>query len=176
MSRRVMSKDPKQLPVPDPAEVTNEQGDTNFKNCMSIIKIVPKYDGTYEFSEWLERLRITAKLRGVTNLSTVLPLLLEGNAFKVYQNMSLKSRDEEVLLIKALHDAFSIDSYTAYCLFVNCKYTHQGVDVFAIELTRLAKIAGIYSEQILINAFLKGNPGYIYHILFAPLHPLTLCL
>ena len=57
------------------------------------LKLVPEYDGsgTQSVVEWLEKLELICKLRGVTDDASVIHLRLSGGAFAVHLQL-----DEDV--------------------------------------------------------------------------------
>lgn len=50
------------------------------------VKLIPEYDGSVAQSaaEWLEKLELICKVRGVSDVANVIPLRLTGSAFAVY--------------------------------------------------------------------------------------------
>ena len=59
------------------------------------IRLVPEYSGDGKVGEWLDKVALICQLRGVEDLTAVIPLRLCGDAFAVYQQLSeAEKRDE----------------------------------------------------------------------------------
>ena len=58
------------------------------------VKLIPEYDGSGKQTvvEWLEKLELVCKLRGVTDNASVIPLRLTGGAFAVYLQLGESDR------------------------------------------------------------------------------------
>ena len=76
--------------------------------------LVSQYDGSGEFSEWIQKLELVAKIQKVDDLHVVLPLLLSGGAFAVYQGLSEDVKEDYANVRNALTAAFSSSPLTAY--------------------------------------------------------------
>ena len=50
-------------------------------------EIIKNFDGSGDISVWLNKLKLIADMKGIPDLSVVLPLFLEGQAFAVYEHM-----------------------------------------------------------------------------------------
>ncbi|KFD59597.1 hypothetical protein M514_28223 [Trichuris suis] len=50
------------------------------------LRLIPEYDGTarQSIAEWLEKVELVCKLRGIDNIADVIPLRLTDGAFAVY--------------------------------------------------------------------------------------------
>ena len=92
-------------------------------SAMSIVikfaDLVSQYDGSGEFSEWIQKLELVAKLQKVDELHVVLPLFLSGGAFAVYQGLSDEIKEDYKEVKNALTTAFSASPLTAYEEFIN---------------------------------------------------------
>ena len=77
------------------------------------MKLVLEYDGTGTRSvvEWLEKLELVCKLRGVTDVASVIPLRLNGGAFAVYLQLDEDVRKSKEKVKAALLAAFAVDPY-----------------------------------------------------------------
>ena len=141
--------------------VMNEGGNRDedaVKTSVRVLNVVTKYDGGLDVEEWLERVRMVCDVQGIKDARRIMPLLLEGPAFSVYMNMSEEERDVKGGVESALRKTFGINKYTAYEMFVNLKCVSDKVDLYAINLKRLAKSAGIESKDVIKCAFVCGLP------------------
>ena len=122
--------------------------------------LVSQYDGSGEFSEWIQKLELVAKLQKVDELHVVLPLFLSGGAFAVYQGLSDEIEEDYKEVKNALTTAFSTSPLTAYEEFINRRLKeNESVDVYLAELTRLSKLISSHvSEEWIRCAFILGLP------------------
>ena len=145
------------------AKVT--QGDSTSMD----LRLIPEFDGTSQaVEEWLAKLELTCKLRGITELHTVVPLRLTGGAFAVYQQLTTANKEEYVKIKEALLAAFAADKFIAYEQFIARKLQDgEPVDVYLADLRRLAELFGGISDSALSCAFVAGLPEASRHILRA---------
>lgn len=121
--------------------------------------VVTCYDGSGDVIGWIEKLKLVAKLQGVNDLSDIIPLFLQGQAFSVYQHMSNDDKSNACKVEETLIEAFSINPISAYDLFKQREWEFgESVDGYLSELRRLAKLACIENDQILRCAFISGLP------------------
>ena len=121
--------------------------------------MIPQYDGTGDFAEWVKKLELVAKLQGVCELENFLPLFLVGEAFLVYDALSSKDQGDYVRLRSQLCRAFSSDMFSAYDKLLGRRYTPgESVDVYLADLTRLGGLIGS-PENLLKCAFISGLPS-----------------
>jgi len=129
----------------------------SFKHVFDGLK---PFDGNGDVSTWIKKLDLMLHLHKIKDGAAVIPLLLEGEAFAVYEQLEQK---EDLLAIKlGLIRAFEMSSFQAYQLFVKREIKHgESVDVFAADLRRLAKLANIESEALIKMAFVVGLPNNV---------------
>ncbi|KAK4318140.1 hypothetical protein Pmani_010831 [Petrolisthes manimaculis] len=84
------------------------------------LKLIPEYDGSAKQSvvEWLEKLELVCKLRGVSDVASVILLRLSGGAFAVYLQVNEEDRKNAKKIKEALLAAFAVDPYAAYEQFI----------------------------------------------------------
>ena len=134
------------------------------------IKLIPEYDGSSAQSvvEWLEKLELVCKLRGVKDVASVIPLRLTGFAFVVYLQLAEEDRKCTEKVKKALLAAFAVDPYVAYEQFVTRKLcSAEPPDVYLAELRQLTSLFGGISDKALACAFVAGLPGGVRQLLRA---------
>ena len=126
------------------------------KRYTQLMKLVDKYDGSSDIHEWLTRTKLVAQLHDMMDLSGILPLLLHGPAFQVYQNMDTVKRREADVVERALIKAFGLDAFDAYAKLVNRRCSkYESVDCYLLDLKRLALCANVSSEKLLKCAFVN---------------------
>ena len=104
------------------------------------LRLIPEFDGaSHAVVEWLEKLELVCKLRGITELHTVVPLRLTAGAFSVYQQLTSSEKEKYDSIKAALISAFATDKFLAYEQFVVRKLRE---DVYLAELRRLAELFG----------------------------------
>uniref|UniRef100_A0A5S6Q1G1 Uncharacterized protein n=1 Tax=Trichuris muris TaxID=70415 RepID=A0A5S6Q1G1_TRIMR len=121
--------------------------------CLNWITV----DATPE-PQWLEKVELVCKLRGIDDIATIIPLRLTGGAFAVYSQLADKERKSPAKVKGALLSAFAVDPYVAYELFVMRKLgVDESPDVFLAELRRLTSLFVGVSERTLACAFVAGE-------------------
>ena len=134
------------------------------------LKLIPEYDGggAQGVVEWLEKLDLVCKLRGLDDVASVIPLRLTGGAFAVYLQLAESDRKKTKKVKEALLAAFAVDSYVAYEQFVSRKLrSGESPDVYLVELRRLASLFGGLSDKALACAFVAGLPEDVRQLLRA---------
>ena len=118
-----------------------------------------------DFSAWLKRLELVAKLKGLEDdLVSVLPLFLEGDAFAVYDQLEGSVKVDYEKVKAALTDDFSEDFYAAYESFVGRKLGEEEAPAtFMADLKRLSGLMGNKKEPdgLIKCAFLRGLPAQV---------------
>lgn len=132
---------------------------------MSTVKlsdIVCKYEDSSsgDFSEWLDKLELVAKLQKIDDLTSFLPLFLVGPAFAVYKQLAEATRNDYTELKKALLSAFGVNCYAAYNqLQRRVLQDGEGVDIYLADLRRLVTLMGQKDPEPLLKcAFMSGLP------------------
>ncbi len=133
------------------------------------LRLIPEFDGTSQsVVEWLDKLELVCRLRGITELYTIVPLRLTGGAFSVYQQLGGTDKDNYDTIKAALISAFAADKFVAYEQFVERRLRDgESVDVYLADLRRLAALFGGIPDTGLSCAFLAGLPEAARHILRA---------
>ena len=126
-----------------------------------ISDVVRPFSGDGDVVQWLCKLEMVAKLRGIRELSDFLPLFLEGPAFDVYSEMEESSKEDAEEIKKVLTDAFGTNAFQAYELLAKRSWNGEPVDVYLSALRRLAKLADVESEALLRRAFIVGLPPVV---------------
>ncbi|CDW61201.1 zf-CCHC domain containing protein [Trichuris trichiura] len=132
------------------------------------VRLIPEYDGSSNqpISEWLDKLELVCRIRGIDDVTSVIPLRLAGSAFAVYSQLPLEHQRDAVKVKDALRAAFEVDSFVAYERFVSRKLKpNEQPDSFLADLRRLASLFGGVSEKALACAFVAGLPGSIRQLL-----------
>ena len=128
------------------------------KMSVRVLSVMSKYDGGADVEEWLERVNVVCDVQGIKDARRIMPLLLEGPAFSVFMNMPERDRNAKGGIESALRRTFGMSKYVAYEMFANLKCLNDKVDMYAINLKRLAKSAGIESKSVIKCAFVCGLP------------------
>ncbi|KAK8394243.1 hypothetical protein O3P69_006434 [Scylla paramamosain] len=113
------------------------------------LKLIPEFDGsgTQAVVEWLEKLELVCKLRGVDDVASVIPLRLTGDTFAVYLQLTKSERKKTEKVKEALLAVSAVDSYVAYEQFVKRKLrSGEFPDVYLAEFRRLAYLFGGISD------------------------------
>lgn len=143
------------------------------------LRLIPEFGGSRgdSVSEWFEKLELVCRLRGVKDLTTVVPLKLTGGAFAVYQHLTDKSKEDIKIVKNALISAFSTDAYIAYEQFIARRLKPgESADVYLADLRNLATLFGGIPEKALTCAFVAELPDSVRQLLRASSRIETLVL
>ena len=76
------------------------------------LRLIPEFDGTsLAVVEWLEKVDLICKLRGITELHTVVTLRLTGGVFSVYEQLTNTNKNKYEKVKEALISAFLQTSF-----------------------------------------------------------------
>ncbi|XP_067936897.1 E3 ubiquitin-protein ligase rnf213-alpha-like [Watersipora subatra] len=102
-------------------------GDTMPEMSVKVSELIKTYeDGkSGDFSVWVDKLELVAKLQKVDDLTTFLPLFLSGAAFAVYKHLEDDIKEDYPKLKAALLTAFSVDRFSAYIQLQNRALRHD---------------------------------------------------
>lgn len=125
-----------------------------------ILKQYEDYNTSGEFTVWVEKLELVARLQRITDKLAFLPLFLSGPAFSVYQQLSEEVRADYDELKKELIKAFSTNPFTSYDqLRSRVLAEGESVDVYLADLRRLVSLMGqTHSDPLLRCVFVTGLP------------------
>jgi len=126
-------------------------------------RMVPSFDGRGDVTVWLKKVKLVAKLRGITDLHAVIPLYLDGPAFALYEELPEDAKDKVDRIENALLSAFAMNKFQAYEALQRRKWKGEAetVDVYLSDIRKLAKLAGINDEEMIRCAFVVGFPAEI---------------
>ncbi|XP_043200185.1 uncharacterized protein LOC122369472 [Amphibalanus amphitrite] len=133
------------------------------------LRLIPEFDGaTQPVTEWLEKVELVCRLRGIDALHVVVPLRLTGGAFAVYQQLDEQDKAGYETIKNGLISAFAEDKFDAYDRFEKMKLRRgEPVDVFVAELRRLSGLFGGMSDGGLACAFVAKLPETTRRVLRA---------
>lgn len=125
-----------------------------------LIKSYEDSNTSGEFTMWISKLELVAKLQEVNDLKSFVPLFLNGPAFSLYQQLSDDIKGDYKKLKKELVTAFSINCYSAYSqLRERVLQEGETVDVYLADIRRLVESMGqTEPEPLLKCAFVAGLP------------------
>lgn len=125
--------------------------------------IITRYEDNRsgDFAEWLEKLELVAKLQNVSDLTSFLPLFLNGPAFAIYKQLSEEEKGDYEKMKAALLSAFGVNCYVAYeQLQRRMLQDGETVDVYLADLRRLVTLIGQSSAEPLLKcSFMAGLPS-----------------
>lgn len=133
------------------------------------LRLIPEFDGaSLPVAEWLEKVELVCRLRGITELQNIVPLRLTGGAFSVYQQLGSADKGSYEKIKTALISAFAVDKFIAYEQFVGRRLRDgESADVYLADLQRLAMLFGGITNAGLSCAFVAGLPDSSRHVLRA---------
>ena len=124
-------------------------------------KMIKPFDGDGDVSAWLAKVDLVAKLTKTEDVSSLIPLYLEGGALAVYLEMDDSDKTDASRLKKGLMRAFADSQFVAFNKLKQLAWTGESVDIYATELRKLAKESGLTStalEHTVRLAFVTGMP------------------
>lgn len=127
-------------------------------------EMIKAFTGEGDVVAWIQKARLVAKLKKVTDLASFIPLFLDGDALALYLELSEDERSDAETIIAKLKEAFTDGAFVAYAKLVRMKWTGQPVDVYANEIRRLAGLAGLKGEgleSVVRLTFVNGLPDTI---------------
>ena len=77
------------------------------------------FDGSGDIATWLRKVELVARIKEINDVSTLIPLYLEGPAFSVYDQLDDAKKKDEEAIRKALLEAFGMNKFAAYDAFRN---------------------------------------------------------
>lgn len=150
--------------MPDPSDSTSK-GAAPAPSVLSVrlTDLVGRYDGREDFSEWIKKFELVMQRQALTDLETVLPLFLSGDAFAVFDALESADKKSYGKITSALTTAFSLEAFSAYEAFVSRHFQPgETVDVYLADLRRLARLVhSSPSEEWIKAAFVFGLPEQV---------------
>jgi len=123
--------------------------------------IIKPFCGDGDVIAWLKKVQLVAKLQKITDVATMIPLFLEGDALALYLEMSERDQEDADLIRSRLISAFAEGPFVAYEKLKRVKWTGESVDVYANKIKRLVDLAGykgLGAEHTAKLAFITGFP------------------
>ena len=127
-------------------------------SAVKITDLVRPYNGDGDIVEWLNKFELIAKLREIKETESTVPLFLEGSAFAIYNELIDSGKKSYEAIKGALVKAFSLNAFQVLTKRV---WSNESVDVYLTDLRKLARLAGISSDMLLIRAFIVGLPSVV---------------
>lgn len=126
-----------------------------------VTDLLQTFNGEGDVVEWLNKVELVAKLREIKDLENIIPLFLTGSAYSVYNELSDSAKKSADEIKTALLQAFSLNTFQAYEQLVKRIWCNESVDVYLTDLRRLARLADVSSDKLLVRAFVVGLPGVV---------------
>jgi hypothetical protein len=127
-------------------------------NNLKVKEMIKPFTGENDVETWLTKVDLVMKIHKLKNEAEFIPLFLEEAALAVYLQMSEENKKSGQNIKERLREAFGEDPFAAYQKLTKKKWQGESIDVFATDLNRLARSAGITEEVILKRAFVTGLP------------------
>ena len=127
-------------------------------------KTLKHFSGEGDIVAWLSKVEIVAKLTEMKDVAQLIPLYLEGDALALYLELDSSTQCDYNLLSKELLKAYSDSEFVSFNKLKSLKWTGELVEVYANNLRRLARGAGLVKEgleQAVKFAFVTGFPDSI---------------
>ena len=131
---------------------------------LSTDKILQAFSGEGDVLAWIAKVELVSKLTGVKDLSSFIPLYLEGSALSLYLELPDEKKNDADVLKRELVVAFTDGQVVSFCKLKGTRWSGESVDVYANEIRKLAKGCGFDKEgleQAVKLAFVAGFPDHI---------------
>ena len=125
---------------------------------------IRSFTGEGDFVGWLTKVKLVARLQKITDLSTFIPLYLEGNALSIYLEMGESEQADAKKIEERLKEVFTDGPFIAHRKLVSTSWSGEQVDVYANEIRRLAGLAGFTGENLekmVKLTFVNGFPDSV---------------
>lgn len=119
------------------------------------------FNGEGDVIQWITKVELVLKIKEVKDVCAIIPMFLEGPAFAVYNELSAEDKGNGDAIKNALICAFATNPFLAYEEFVRRTWRDEPVDVYMTDLRRLARLAGVTSDALLMKAFIVGLPSVV---------------
>jgi len=128
--------------------------------AIKLADLIKTYNGEGDFLPWIKKLELVAKLQKINDLTSFVPLFLEGGAFAVYDGLDTTVKTDYKRLVSSLTEAFSINKFAAYEELMKRRLRRgESIDVFLADLKRLATLIDEFVPESLIQcALVYGLP------------------
>lgn len=126
--------------------------------------MIKPFTGEGDVVSWIMKVKLVAKLQKVTDVASLIPLYLEGNALAIYLEMKEKDQADADKIEATLKEAFTDGPFIAHSKLSRLRWTGEQVDVYANEIRRLAGLAGFTNdglERMVKLTFVNGFPDSI---------------
>lgn len=100
------------------------------ENACSSDTIRP-FDGQGDVVAWLTKVKLVARLQHITDLASLIPLYLEGDALALYMEMHETEMTDAEMIESMLLKAFMDGPFVAYGKLIKSKWTGESIDVHA---------------------------------------------
>ena len=122
--------------------------------------IIEKFDGTGDFSQWIDKLELVAKLQKIKDLESFVPLFLCGSAFDCYKAINEEDRSDYKKVKLILLEKYCSDPALAYEELIRRKLiADENVESYYADISRLAHLVDpAVSDNFLKSAFMAGLP------------------
>ena len=135
------------------------------------MNLVEKFSGTdpaVDVVDWLEKLKIVARLQGIPDDQelSLIPLYLEGEAFKTYMELEPNKKADAEEIKAALKKAYADGPSQAFAKLCALTWTGQSVESFVNQIRRLVNLSMLEvenknAEHVVRLTFVNGFPDPI---------------
>jgi hypothetical protein len=132
--------------------------------------LIKQFNGVDDFSAWLRKFELVARLQKVSELELFMPLFLNDGALAVYESLSENVKSDYGKLKQSLTKAFSVNKFTAFDMLCERKLNvGESVDVYIADLRRLTGLVSqaTDNEDWLQCLFIRGLPDVVRRQLMA---------
>ena len=126
--------------------------------------ILKSFSGEGDVVVCLKKVRLVARFQYVDDITSLLPLYLEGDAVALYMEMKEEDQNDISLIEARLKAAFTDGAFTAYRKLTMVRWAGECVNVCFNKIRQLAGLAGFKGaglERFTKLAFVTGFPNAI---------------
>lgn len=132
------------------------------------IKLIPEFTDDKTMVEWIEDAELVCVLCEIRKIKQILPLHSKGGTLAVYRQLNKEQKSDIEQIKRALLIAFGTNLFMVYDQFQTQHLRpSKRVDVFLVELKKLAVPNMPLPEHWMTCAFASGLPSHVKQILQA---------
>ena len=125
--------------------------------------IIEKFDGTGDFSQWIDKLELVAKLQKIKDLESFVPLFLCGSAFDCYKAINEEDRSDYKKVKLILLEKYCSDPALAYEELIRRKLiVDENVESYYADISRLAHLVDPCCLRQFLKKCVHGWPAIRY--------------
>ena len=97
-------------------------------------EVLRAFSGEGDVVAWIKKVKLVAKLQGISDVASLMPLYLEGSALNLYLEMNEADQCDVAKIERRLKDAYTEGAFRAYGKLGRLRWTGEQVDDYMCEI------------------------------------------